>query len=127
MIIPVIDSYLFPLIPSWVYNFATGCKMASAQIKIGKILVLVLVSLLLCGIVAAEFPELLSLTDNTANDFTVSKTNPSVPPVRQAVAALRSAAAHFEKSAPVELKLHFSTIKLTVSSDVLALHSVLRP
>ena len=30
-----------------------------------------LLSLLVCGIVAAEFPELMSLTDNTSNDFTV--------------------------------------------------------
>jgi hypothetical protein len=101
--------------------------MPSARIKIGKILVPILVSLLLCGIVAAEFPELLSLTDNTANDFTIWKTNPSTP-VQQSVATLRLAAAHFEKSAPVELKLHSITIELTlsISSDVLALHSVLR-
>jgi hypothetical protein len=30
-----------------------------------------LVSLLLCAIFASELPELLSLTDNTTNDFTV--------------------------------------------------------
>ncbi len=29
------------------------------------------VSLLLCAILASELPELLSLTDNTANDFTM--------------------------------------------------------
>lgn len=31
------------------------------------------VCLLLCGIASAEIPELLSLTDNTSNDFTISK------------------------------------------------------
>ncbi len=102
--------------------------MATARIKTGKILVPVLVSLLLCAIVAAEFPELLSLTDNTANDFAIGKTNPSASPVLQSVATLRLAAAHFEKSAPFELTLHSVTIELTlsISSDVLALHSVLR-
>jgi hypothetical protein len=49
--------------------------MASPRIKIGKILLLALVSLLLVGIVSSEFPELQSLTDNTANDFTVLKAN----------------------------------------------------
>jgi hypothetical protein len=46
-----------------------------ARTEIRKILVSSLVALLLCGIVASEFPELLSLTDNTANDFTLRKTN----------------------------------------------------
>ena len=49
--------------------------MSSARMKIGTLLALAVVSLLLCGIVAAELPELLSLTDNAANDFTVR--NPS--------------------------------------------------
>lgn len=40
-----------------------------------------LVSLLLCGIFASELPELLSLTDNTANDFTMRSANPLVAPV----------------------------------------------
>jgi hypothetical protein len=52
-----------------------GCKMASTRTKIGKILFTVLVSLLLIGIVSSKFPELLSLTDNTANDFAVLKAN----------------------------------------------------
>jgi hypothetical protein len=47
----------------------------STRTKIGKILLPVLASLLLIGIVSSEFPELLSLTDNTANDFAVLKVN----------------------------------------------------
>lgn len=37
------------------------------------LLVSIIVSVLLCGIVAAELPELLTLTDNTSNDFTIHK------------------------------------------------------
>jgi hypothetical protein len=49
--------------------------MAYRRTHVGKILVPALAFLLLCGIVVAEFPELLSLADNTANDFTVRKNN----------------------------------------------------
>jgi hypothetical protein len=42
---------------------------------IGRILVPALALLLLCGIVAAEVPEFLSLTDNAANDFTIRRAN----------------------------------------------------
>jgi hypothetical protein len=56
--------------------------MARGRTNIGKILVPALVFLLLCGIVGAEFPELLSLTDNTANDFTLRSTNSVVSPIR---------------------------------------------
>ena len=34
------------------------------------------VCFLLCGIASAEIPELLSLIDNTSNDFTISKAGP---------------------------------------------------
>ncbi|MGA8034712.1 MAG: hypothetical protein WA823_08260 [Candidatus Acidiferrales bacterium] len=47
--------------------------MTRGQTGIGRILISALVVLLLCGIVAGEFPELLTLTDNTTNDFTVVK------------------------------------------------------
>jgi hypothetical protein len=55
--------------------------MAYRRTPVGKILVPALAFLLLCGIVVAEFPELLSLTDNTANDFTVRKTDALAVPV----------------------------------------------
>ena len=56
--------------------------MKPARSKIGNILITTLVSAVLLGIVSSEFPELLSLTDNAANDFTVLKTakvSPSLP------------------------------------------------
>lgn len=46
-----------------------------ARTKIRKILVTSLVALVLSGVVASEFPELLTLTDNTSNDFKASKIN----------------------------------------------------
>ena len=44
--------------------------------------------LLLCGIISAEIPELLSLTDDTSNDFTIRKAGSAE------CAATFSAAAH---------------------------------
>jgi hypothetical protein len=40
-----------------------------------------LVSLLLCAVFASELPELLSLTDNTANDYTLRRADSLVSPV----------------------------------------------
>lgn len=38
-----------------------------------RLLLSLAVCFLLCGIASAEIPELLSLIDNTSNDFTISK------------------------------------------------------
>jgi len=56
--------------------------MVSKRIIISKILAQAVLCLLSCGIVAGELPELLSLTDNATNDFTVTGSRPVVPPVR---------------------------------------------
>lgn len=103
--------------------------MMLARTKIPKLLVWSLLSILLCGIVASEFPELLTLTDNTSNDFTVHKRNTeglgALPdaggPVRiadtissvAAAALLHSRLIPFEKAAPAP-------------SELFILHSVLR-
>ena len=47
----------------------------------GRTLGVALVSVLLCAIVASELPELLSLTDNVANDYTLRRADSSVSPV----------------------------------------------
>jgi hypothetical protein len=76
-----------------VYNFATGDRrMPRKQIGIGRILVSALVVLLLCGIVAGEFPELVSLTDNTTNDFTVVKTKSPISRISVAARSYRQTA-----------------------------------
>jgi hypothetical protein len=67
---------LFPLIPAGCINLLTGHhRMARGKTHIGAVLLSALVFLLLCGIVAGEFPELLSLTDNPTNDFTFRRTH----------------------------------------------------
>jgi hypothetical protein len=55
--------------------------MARGQANFGKILITAIVLVLICGIVAGEFPELLSLTDNASNDFTVIRTKSAALPV----------------------------------------------
>jgi hypothetical protein len=54
--------------------------MSPKRTRIVGILARVVVFLVMFGIVGGEFPELLSLTDNTSNDFTVRKTNTSSQP-----------------------------------------------
>jgi hypothetical protein len=56
-----------------VYD-AAGFTMARDRTKIVKMLLVAVICLLVCAIVAGEFPELLSLTDNATNDFTVVRT-----------------------------------------------------
>jgi hypothetical protein len=55
--------------------------MARGRTHIGAVLVAALVFVLLCSIVAGEFPELLSLTDNPTNDFTFRRTHDAALPV----------------------------------------------
>jgi hypothetical protein len=100
-----------------------------ARIKIRKILVASLFSILLCGIVASEFPELLSLTDNTANDFTIGKTNTealhALPDARGPVRI-----ADIDSSVPADTLLHSRLIPfekaVPVPSELFILHPVLR-
>jgi len=49
--------------------------MPSRRSNSATILIAVIVGLLLCAVVVAELPELLTLTDCTANDFAVRKTS----------------------------------------------------
>jgi hypothetical protein len=98
-----------------------------ARTTIRKILFTSLVALLLCGIVASEFPELLNITDNTSNDFTLRKTNteglraladrpfrfPDTNYTGPTPTSLHSRLSVFEKAAPLP-------------SELFTLHSVLR-
>jgi hypothetical protein len=47
--------------------------MLNSRFPLARLLLSLVVVLLLCGIVSREFPELLSLTDNPTNDFTVCR------------------------------------------------------
>jgi len=54
--------------------------MKRKRARIGRKFGQVIVFLLLCGIVGGEIPELLALTDNTTNDFTILKMNSAISP-----------------------------------------------
>jgi hypothetical protein len=87
-----------------------------------------LVSLLLCAVFASELPELLSLTDNTANDFTMCSVNWLVPPVLFSAMNVRKSAVKFNISTPDS---HFGRLGLPertemADSRLSVLYSVLR-
>lgn len=52
--------------------------MASKRTHVRNFLIPALLFLVLSGIVVAEIPELLTLTENTTNDFTVRNINTAV-------------------------------------------------
>ena len=93
-----------------------------------RVVFCLLVCVLLCGIVSSELPELLSLADNTSNDFTFRKGG------GQECTSTLSAAVH--KSVPLDTKNSecgpctncAPTLMATetVSYDLFVLHSVLR-
>jgi hypothetical protein len=91
-------------------------------------LVRALVSVLLCGILAAELPELLSLTDNTSNDFTICKASSLSLPVLQRAKNVRKATIDLDYSSHGSFFLHRGTFEKAelVPSFLLNLHSILR-
>ncbi|HWO34040.1 MAG TPA: hypothetical protein VNO32_35025 [Candidatus Acidoferrum sp.] len=98
----------------------------SSRIIAGRMVLVALVSLLLCGIVASEFPELLSLTDNTANDFTI-RASPLVSSV-QSGKDVGKAAIEFNNPALDSRFSRLGTFEKAafVHSDLFVLYSVLR-
>jgi hypothetical protein len=103
--------------------------MARRRIQFGKIFVLAVIFLLLCGIVAGEFPELLSLTDNATNDFTVLRTKPV------ALTSLSHAGRNLSEAnifcSPLEPNFYYSRLNsfdavASVPSERFILHSILR-
>jgi len=82
---------------------------------------------LLCGIVSAELPELLSLTDNTSNDFTIRKANAReyTPRLSTRIHESPLYAKNFECSARTRFEPTFVGAE-RISSNLFVLHSVLR-
>lgn len=102
---------------------------ARKKTDIGKIVAQALVLLLLSGIVFGEFPEILSLTDNTSNDFTVSKTTSAVAPLaRDASRPARVSDLQLTMSADDPLISRTIPQKKAewIPSDVLTHHFILR-
>ena len=87
-----------------------------------------IVSLLLCGIVAAELPELLSLTDKTSNDFTICKVSSLRLPNAQSGQNVQKAAIDLNNPSHSSLFLHLGPfVKAELIPALLfILHSILR-
>ena len=96
---------------------------------LGKLLMSAMVFVLLCGIVASELPELLTLTDNPTNDFTVCKAS-SVEGVRALIAAKLGAIPFAVRAVVEHSAVKFATATAggasPTRSGLFILHSVLR-
>ena len=101
--------------------------MACRKIIAAKFFATLITCVLVCGIITIEIPELVSLTDNTSNDFATRTTNSSTSHVQQPITSLRVAASLFKKPAPIALKLNPATIEIAqLICSVRAFHLVLR-
>ena len=100
----------------------------SGRIIIVRTLGTGLVSLLLCAIVASELPELLSLTNNTANDFTMPFADSFVSPVLHSAKNVPKPAIDFNNSTQDSLFGRMGTPeKMELAPSLLfILYSVLR-
>jgi hypothetical protein len=100
----------------------------SRRVIVVRTLVTALVSVLVCGIVATELPELLYLTDNTSNDFTICNASSLVLPVLQSAKNVRKATIDLDKSSHSFFFLHPGTFEkpALVPTFLLNLHSILR-
>lgn len=117
------------LTTDWVYNCSNGRDRMHADCYSRTSLLLCFVaSLLLCGIVASEVPELISLTDNPSNDFTIRKCGGCESAMMLGVAIHKSVPLDTQKS-ECEARAHCLPSLIPteiIPSDLLELHSVLR-
>ena len=116
------------LVPRRRYSlYLAGSRMFRGSTSV-KLLVAVAAGVFLLGIVATEFPELLTLSDNTSNDYAMSKAGSAE------IASMLSTANH----RPMPLNMKDSEYGTDIrrapaledpkpaSSDLFFLHSVLR-
>jgi hypothetical protein len=93
----------------------------------GRTLGIALLSVLLCAIVASELPELLSLTDNAANDYTLRRAGSSVSPVLDSTRKVQKPSLEFNLSTPdVFFQRVGSTDKKELALCLFILYSALR-
>jgi hypothetical protein len=109
------------------YKYGKGCHRMSPRIIIATTFGIALVSLLCCAIVASELPELVSLTDNTANDFTMRSAD-SLVSLLHSVIDVRKPAIEFDNSSRDWLFGRLGTPEKTefAPSLLFILYSVLR-
>ena len=91
------------------------------------VLLCCLASWLSCVIILGEFPELLSLTDNTSNDFAMRRA-PSAEGIHVLSAAKQGAAQIFARAMEYPAELRESTVEDTSPSRsaLFLINSVLR-
>lgn len=96
--------------------------------SIVRTLGIALVILLLCAIFASELPELLSLTDNTANDFTMPSANSLVFPILHGPLNVEKPVIKFNISTQDSLFGRLGSVEETelAPSHLFILHSALR-
>jgi len=102
--------------------------MSSRRLTSARILLPVVASLLILGIVGAEIPELLSLVDNTFNDFMVRKVG-RAECARPLAPASPSSLLPDTRNLGCGTRTHgLATVvgAESVSFDLVVLHSVLR-
>jgi hypothetical protein len=99
-------------------------RHSSAQLLVSATVCL----LLLCAVTSAELPDLLSLTDNTANDFVGCKVS-SAESIRFS-SAVKQGAIQFAGGAVEYKTVELGTVKVegasSMRSGLFALHAVLR-
>jgi len=100
----------------------------SPQITAVRIVAAALLSLMLCAIVVSEVPELLSLTDNTANDFTMRRAGSLVLPVLQSAKDVGKTGIDFNHPAFGSFHSRLGTFKKAelVPTFLVILYTVLR-
>ena len=99
--------------------------MSAHRTTLHQLLIVFVACVLFCAVLSAEVPELLSLTDNASNDFTIHKTS-----TRELAQALNAAidthilrhAEQFERATCASLPPNTEPS----SSSLFLLHSVLR-
>ena len=107
----------------------TGFAVAGRRTHIGKVIVPTVVALLLCVIVTMELPELLTLTNDTTNDFTILRTTTVDSFVLPLSGSHRQITGrNFDSPAPELLSTLLSPVEkpALLSSRLFILHSDLR-
>jgi hypothetical protein len=102
--------------------------MTSHRSILGRLAFATIACTLICTIVSAEMPELLTLTDNTSNDYAVRKAN--VLGSIRALSSAKQAGACCSISVPLHSLLESWTVAFQDASQtpsgLFILHSVLR-
>jgi len=101
--------------------------MPSQRSSSATILIATLVGLLACAVVAAELPELITLTDNVSNDFAIHKASTSQPTTKMCAARCNASQAITKDlgiSEPAGLTSSFDAVKPTASSLYILLRTL---